>query len=69
MRTVDIVGPAPDNSQDLAPDLNRLMRRPDLDTAAWVGLQLASGALASFPPRLPDDDEADYEPDAKIGGS
>jgi hypothetical protein len=64
----DTVPPADDNSQRLTPELHRLMRRPDFNTAAWVGLQLELGKLQPFPPRLPDD-EIDQEPDAKVGGS
>jgi hypothetical protein len=83
MRTVDVVETLPehpdpsgedpvladdDNSQRLTPELHRLMRRPDFNTAAWVGLQLELGKLQPLPPRPPDD-EIGHEPDAKVGGS
>ncbi len=73
VRTVDVVEtqpvpPAADNLQKLTPELRRLMRRPDFNTAAWVGLQLVLGNLQQDPPRLPDG-ENDHERDAKIGGS
>jgi hypothetical protein len=72
VRTVDVVEtqpvpPADDDSQELTPELRRLMADPRFNTAAWVGLQLRLGRLEPCTAAV--GDEPDYEPDAKVGGS